>query len=617
VQGPTSGAWNATTDHPSMNGVTSGEPLVLHAYGAKPRAVAIAPATNFFVSGQAIFGGDLQCGIRSTVSVLPKGFSHSTVVVGGTGINGTLVALGDHLLGLGQKARTDPQSDFVLSHLGYWTDNGAYYYHQHTNFSTAEDALKAVKADLGRRDIPVRYFQWDDWWMESEGDQPGILSWQPNPQIFPSGFTDWLGEPLSMYAPMYSKDNVWNTSYTWKLDPAGGRSAIPLDPHFYHDLFTNGTKIGQKMFEQDFMCTYNGDTGLTNSDVSSGMEWVANMDAAAIATNNTLQWCMMNPCHALASTAVKRMTNGRATGDNCRGNPANILSMGPNGMLYYALGFFASRDNVWTTPADVEQPSCNRYCFEPNRHADNAVAFLGGGPYGPSDAVGFTDKAIVMYTCRTDGVLLRPSWPLSVLDLTYSFPPVPPGASADPRDRAHLWAAHDDHGGGAWRWSYLVSLNSPSPLSVTASDLQGAVPGQLAAWVVEVGAAVTAVTRIPAGERYTLGPSPAGEHGPNISHATLAPVLPSGLVVLGETSKWATMSHRRFDQLAVSGSGMTARVRGAPAEVVQVAFAPAGSSAVDAVQCRFPATGCGAADMHGDVDCELKLTCTATSCQCQ
>lgn len=46
------------------------------------------------------------------------------------------------------------------------------------------------------------------------------------------------------------------------------------------------------------------------------------------AVNVCAQWCMMNPCHALASTAVPRMTNGRATGDNCRGSPTNILSMG-------------------------------------------------------------------------------------------------------------------------------------------------------------------------------------------------------------------------------------------------------------------------------------------------
>lgn len=41
---------------------------------------------------------------------------------GGRGINRTLFALGDLLLSKGGKQRTDPESDFVLSHAGYWTD---------------------------------------------------------------------------------------------------------------------------------------------------------------------------------------------------------------------------------------------------------------------------------------------------------------------------------------------------------------------------------------------------------------------------------------------------------------------------------------------------------------
>ena len=76
---------------------------------------------------------------------------------------------------------------------------------------------------------------------------------------------------------------------------------------------------------------------------------------------------------------------------------------------YYALGFFASRDNVWTTLKGVNQSGCLRdhVCTEFNTHADNAVAFLAGGPYGASDKVGFTNRGVVLYASRSDGVLLR------------------------------------------------------------------------------------------------------------------------------------------------------------------------------------------------------------------
>lgn len=79
--------------------------------------------------------------------------------------------------------------------------------------------------------------------------------------------------------------------YKWRVDPVHSQSAIPLDPKFYLDLFKNGTKIGMKMFEQDFLCTMNEVTGLTDMDLTSGSTWMAGMNAAAEATNTTLQWC--------------------------------------------------------------------------------------------------------------------------------------------------------------------------------------------------------------------------------------------------------------------------------------------------------------------------------------
>ena len=208
VSGP---AWDGSQS--AFDGITSGEPLVLHTHtagGAAARAVAIAPTGNFFVAGQAIAEGrTLGCGIRSSVARLPPGFAHTTALVGGVGINSTLHTLGDLLLGIGGKRRVDPyRSSFVLSHAGYWTDNGAFYYHNHGTFPNGEVALKAVKADLAERRIPNRYMQLDDWWFESEGDVPGMLSWVPKPTEFPSGFPTWLDVPLSMYAPMYSAANV-------------------------------------------------------------------------------------------------------------------------------------------------------------------------------------------------------------------------------------------------------------------------------------------------------------------------------------------------------------------------------------------------------------------------
>eukprot|EP00035_Acanthoeca_spectabilis_P036154 m.38040 g.38040 ORF g.38040 m.38040 type:complete len:863 (-) comp7769_c0_seq1:47-2635(-) len=612
---PTNGAWGSTATQ--FDGATSGEPLVLHNSEASPRAIVMAPIDNFMVSGQATLGDVVGCGIRSTVKSLPPQFEHSTVIVGGRGINRTLFALGDLLLSKGGKQRTDPESDFVLSHAGYWTDHGAFYYHSDSGFSNAEAALKAVKTDLKQRNIPLRYFQWDDWWMESNGDVPGMTSWTPIPTKFPSGFTDWLGSPLSLYAPMYAANNDWVSAYEWKIDALHNRSAIPLDPKFYPDLFANGTKIGMKMFEQDFLCSTNTGTSLTNSDLKSGQQWLDNMNSAAEEAGITVQWCMINPQHALASTRASRVTNSRGTADNTRNTATNIEPMGQNSLLYFALGMFTSRDNVFTTPSNVEQTGCSGgHCVEPTRHADNAVAFLAGGPYGPSDGVGLTDRSIVMRTCRADGVLLRPSLPLATLDLAFTKP------TGKPNDNSAAplwWAAHDNH--GALRWSYFLSINSDGAVSVDpATLLWEDAAAAMAAWVVDLESNVTQVTRVASGSSFSVAASPALPNGPGLTHVTFAPVLPSGLVLLGDTSRWATVSYRRFSQVNVTPTTMSARVIGTPGETFPVAYAPAGSTAVTTVMCTFGtqgSAGCGSPNAHGDVDCVLSLSCTASACTCR
>lgn len=130
--------------------------------------------------------------------------------------------------------------------------------------------------------------------------------------------------------------------------------------------------------------------------------------------------------------------------------------------------------------------------LEPSPHADNALALLGGGPYGPSDAVGFTNTTVVNYATRTDGVLLRPSWPLSSLDFTWT-------ASIDPMgsDLQHVWAAHDDFSSalGPLRWSYALCVNCVRTVPITPARLQGPLH-RLVAWTVQIGHNVSNVALV-------------------------------------------------------------------------------------------------------------------------
>ena len=119
--------------------------------------------------------------------------------------------------------------------------------------------------------------------------------------------------------------------------------AIPTQREFYDELFANGTRANMIMFEQDFLCAISDATTLVNRDLETGEMWLRAMNDAARDVNISLQFCMMNGAHALASTLYSQVTNGRATRDNHPNqtqstslNPSNAgngLVLGLSGML--------------------------------------------------------------------------------------------------------------------------------------------------------------------------------------------------------------------------------------------------------------------------------------------
>ena len=108
---------------------------------------------------------------------------------------------------------------------------------------------------------------------------------------------------------------------------------------------------------------------------------------------------------------------------------------------------------------------------------------------------------------------------------------------------------------------------------------------------------------------------------PGSVHWVAAPVLPGGLVIMGEVSKWATLSRRRVSSLAfgTDGDPITARITGAPGETVEVSYAytAAGveAAAVKTAVCAFSTGGCVAV-RYNDTDCHLVLTCHKGACAC-
>jgi hypothetical protein len=654
---------NVTTDASATQGI----PLLLYAQSGK--SLIISPADHFFIAlHSTMSSGLIAAGIKASVVPIPAGTTYDTIMYtsDSNSTNDTLVGWGDILLRKSGKARVDPYSDFILSHLGYWTDAGAFHYQDPSPYLNYETAMLAVKKDAAAREIPFRYFQFDDWWAVQRGDfggdegplhlkagpGGGLLYWQPRSHVFPSGLTDWLGLPLSLYAPAYSIDSSYinESLYTWAKDPISGH-ALPTDRSFYDSLFKNGTRAGMKMFEQDFMCAINTDTNLTNTDLNIGKDWLAAMDAAAGDANITLQFCMMNGVHALATTTVEHVTNGRATRDNHPhlpqstsldpGNAGNGQVLGISGMLHYALGIWPSRDNVWTNSTVQEHGGP-----EPMPKTQTLLAVLAGGPYGPSDAAGAGNKSLIMRSCRSDGVLLRADKPITMLDAALTTDAA--FNREDPTSLAavNVWGTHSDLPDGL-RWSYVLGLNLLKPFSVFPSDILPASGAAGAAGATGVvGAADTAKTSTEfVAWEYWGGPEtstrvrvnsssplvlPATGEPANIatiasSYYVLAPVLANGWSFLGEPTKIVAASSRRVSWVQeIIGGGLEALLRGAAKENAIFAVAApslrmASTLSIMYANCTFGGDGARRkVDQAGTNanDQMLKIQCTPVGMKC-
>jgi hypothetical protein len=110
-------------------------------------------------------------GVSGEITSLPAGFVHSTMLSLGKGVTAGLQRWGAKM----QKAsQTTRSTDVALTHLSYWTDNGAYYYLYggHPGNAVCDymahgpmDAVIGQLVDSWKAlDLPVRSIQLDDWW---------------------------------------------------------------------------------------------------------------------------------------------------------------------------------------------------------------------------------------------------------------------------------------------------------------------------------------------------------------------------------------------------------------------------------------------------------------------
>ena len=336
-------------------------------------------------------------------------------------------------------------TDVVVNKLGYWTDSGAYYYadipfhHNLTRMAETagpgknmEDVAVEVKTALDTQKVPIRYWQWDDWWYPGHAVYVWcVADWSMIPEAFPSGLEGLykkLGVPFLYYMPYWCMDNhthapKWSFITTedcgWECEYTFVRGEQSKD--FHVELFTKYKPLGLSNYEQDFMVTNFLKTNLYRTNLTEYIQWAAGLNAAGEETQVPIQYCMATPSDIMMSVSMDWVTNARAS-DDYAGGSDNLLTEPHAALLMWALGIRPSKDNFWTSNV-TDNPYSVLHRMNPGSNVElNAItAALSTGPVGISDKIGATNATLIMHTCDAGGRLLQPNKPLTPSDRMYTM----------------------------------------------------------------------------------------------------------------------------------------------------------------------------------------------------
>eukprot|EP00041_Stephanoeca_diplocostata_P024395 m.617139 g.617139 ORF g.617139 m.617139 type:complete len:972 (-) comp22517_c4_seq1:103-3018(-) len=527
-----------------------------------------------------------EAGVTSELEAIPAGFRHRVMIIAGKGITDTINKFGDAIRTLYSTQRIADE-DLVTTQLGYFTDNGAYYYgdhYQHDLTCCNESILSATAKDLHQADVPIRYWQMDDWWYP--GDPKVwvncVEEWKLIEQYFPSGLAGLnkeLGVPFLLYVPFFCVENAYTDRFKFVTSVNGSKQFSEPHPdnarEFYDMLFTYGQQNGMRSYENDFL-NFNFlaiPDFRQKFNYSNG--WLAGMNGAALAQEPKvpIQYCMALPSDLMASVQFNAVTNYRASGDYASSGNYNI---GGSSLLAFALGLRPSKDNFWShRPMNSTWGDSN-----PGRNCElnTMIALLSTGPVSIADKVGDTNKTLLMRTCTPTGALLQPDKPATAIDVYFASTTAPPG---------HIWNTYASVGGAEYHYS--LSIDVSTPYAVQSSDFWPPLPSGIryvnrmwhkrgstlaASDACHDGASAVAsgcvMTSLPSvhNTRPTVDP----EYDTHVFD--LLSVYPvdnsSGWVLLGELDKYVGMSSKRFVDVSTSATGLSVEARGSPGEVLTV-----------------------------------------------
>jgi hypothetical protein len=487
------------------------------------------------------------------------------------------------------------QRDFSIQYLGYYTDAGACYWYNPGDKGDYEDTLIAVLNDTDARNIPFRYIQLDSWWYY-KGLANGVKNWTVinGPTYFPEGgltqFQKTIRRPIVAHNRYWSADTDYAKGNGGKWDfileytgqgPSYANYAIPTQQEFWNFLI-GGAKQDFSLitYEQDWLDTEYDTLQHLRTDVTLGRTWLREMNYGAETNGVTVQYCMSYPRHILQTVEAPAVTQARGSDDYYPNN--DQWRMGETSLIFHALGLAPFKDTFRSDSSDQGCSQQHGDTPEQTPELEALVSALTTGPIGPGDRLGKSNHDLLLRTCMTDGRLLKADTPAFSIDDMYIQKSFGSGG-AD----GEVWNSYTDVDGMTWHHVFVANLKTA--YNLTPNKLVKATSSGATTNLVFSFDAPTNVSVFDSNNPLRLAPN--GKADFKFYH--IAPVFSNGWAVLGETDKFISVSHPRFNHVNVDSNGIYVDLRGVYNEKITIYFAQKSSSTYTVVSygCVVPETG--------------------------
>ncbi len=472
----------------------------------------ISAATNFMTAETARNSSDaIEGRISGQIPTLPAGFTHETILTWGHGINKTLVAWGTALTDKSGKGRPGNGVDTLLSHLSYWTDNGAFYYYNPGELPYAE-SLKAIRAELAGKGIRLGSLQLDSWWYPKGPDnswfsRSGIWTYTAAPNLFRGELAEFrreVGIPLTTHARWIDAASPYRTEYVMSGD-------VSIDPKYWEKTATYLKASGVGTYEQDWL----GLAAHTDFNLKDPDAFLDNMASAMALRGLTIQYCMANPNHFLASSKYSNVTSIRTSQDRFgRERWSHFLY---SSRLATAVGAWPFTDVFMSSERD-----------------NLLLATLSAGPLGIGDELGKINPENLLMSVRKDGMIVKPDVAVLPTDDTIL-------ADAKGVDVPMQAAAWTDFNG--LRANYIFGYTRGANSMLTIDPAKYGISGE--AWLYDVLK----------GEGRLIAPRATWttDLGADVGYFLLTAVGKSGLALTGDKELFVTMGRKRISEASDDG----------------------------------------------------------------